>query len=1006
MKNILALILSLVTTQIFAQCISTFPYTENFEKFRKTSTTASCDATQAGDTANRWVQDPNDNGEWRADTSGTPSIGTGPGATDTTSGNGSGKDYNPGTLNGIYMYTEGTSTTSCANAVVNLLSPCFDFSATGKFYKLTFAYHMFGAGMGTLFVDIYDNGVWTNVWGLAGNRGEKWQVANVELGKYKGSNIQLRFRSVMGANFLTDMAIDDIKISEYYPSDYDAELIGSQRYVNEYTYFTSRQSQTYELNSTVRNNGYKEITGVKVIATCGSYQDTLVLDTIAPFSFKMARFPKKLNPVDTATQRVIHFETYLNQNDTIKNQSNDIGSGLTDSTFARDPGVNTGGIGFNGGVGEIGQMFYLKNKDTLSSVTFYLASPTAGDSVRVHLYTFGTAPGSLISSTPSVALRAGGNAYNLRFPCEQFLDTGKYFISVEQRNTNNMSLGYTTNFYTPQTVFFGNAAGWTESGASNFFIALLLRMEFGKIILPEVKFNVTKDSICQGESLLIRASGASSYAWLPSNSVPNPNSFQNLVSPNATYTYQVRGTNSCGLSKTNSFTLKVKESPSYTVTPDTTICANKPIVLSAKGGNSYQWIGGPANTSWSVNPPTGTTYSVKIDSTNGCSRTVNVKVDVDHAVVQVNNDTTICESSALTLKASGLASYKWLSGPATPDYTVYPTFSRSYIITGKNARGCDAMDSVRVTVIPGPTISLTNDTAVCFGNRITLVAGGGVAYQWHGGPTTTEWNFLPFSDGYRFVTVTAPNNCSKTDSVWVKVAAFPILNAGNDTTICEGGQVLLNARSNENVAYSWQHGPNTASSNEKPKSSITYKVKATNTSGCFTEDSLRATVNPLPKASFTWVQNGKQITLSNKSQHHDNLIWKLGDGNSASAEGFVHTYSADGNYTITLIASNDCGNDTMKLDIVVNTASAPSAEEAGFLFYPQPVHHVLHIQKPDFVRSEHKMFLYDVRGMAVMEWNAGTDNPTVVNLNSLASGVYFLHIHTDRGSFVQKVIRE
>jgi hypothetical protein len=109
MKSRLSLLLFLSfcffgALDIQAQCISSFPYTYNFENFTNFQTDASCDLAVAGDTADGWLQDLSDNADWRADTSGTPSIGTGPGSTDSTNGEGIGKDYSPGTLKGVYLY--------------------------------------------------------------------------------------------------------------------------------------------------------------------------------------------------------------------------------------------------------------------------------------------------------------------------------------------------------------------------------------------------------------------------------------------------------------------------------------------------------------------------------------------------------------------------------------------------------------------------------------------------------------------------------------------------------------------------------------------------------------------------------------------------------------------------------------------------------------------------------------------------------------------------------------
>ena len=88
MKKPLLITLLLVSGHVmgYAQCIDSFPYVFDFETFTTLQTTESCDANTVGASASGWTQDANDDGDWRADTAGTVSIGTGPGSTDTTNG--------------------------------------------------------------------------------------------------------------------------------------------------------------------------------------------------------------------------------------------------------------------------------------------------------------------------------------------------------------------------------------------------------------------------------------------------------------------------------------------------------------------------------------------------------------------------------------------------------------------------------------------------------------------------------------------------------------------------------------------------------------------------------------------------------------------------------------------------------------------------------------------------------------------------------------------------------
>lgn len=78
---------------------------------------------------------------------------------------------------------------------------------------LEFYYHMYGAQMGELNVEIStNNGVsWTPVWTLSGNQGNQWRKATVDLQPYNNGTTRIRFRGVTASN-TSDMALDALYI--------------------------------------------------------------------------------------------------------------------------------------------------------------------------------------------------------------------------------------------------------------------------------------------------------------------------------------------------------------------------------------------------------------------------------------------------------------------------------------------------------------------------------------------------------------------------------------------------------------------------------------------------------------------------------------------------------------------------------------------------------------------------------------------------------------------------
>jgi hypothetical protein len=186
--------------------VVTLPYAEDFELFTMCDTSANCEYDVCQLSAG-WLNDDNlinDNIDWRINAGPTPNAA----ATGTT---GPQMDYKPGTAIGQYAYLEATG---CHGKQANLLSPCIDLASYGT-AELSFAYHMFGSGMGSLHVDVFSNGSWVNnvAPAITGDQGNNWVVATVSLTQFAGQVVTVRLRGITGTTDESDIAIDDVNVS-------------------------------------------------------------------------------------------------------------------------------------------------------------------------------------------------------------------------------------------------------------------------------------------------------------------------------------------------------------------------------------------------------------------------------------------------------------------------------------------------------------------------------------------------------------------------------------------------------------------------------------------------------------------------------------------------------------------------------------------------------------------------------------------------------------------------
>ena len=138
---------------------------------------------------------------WRKDNLGTGSSGTGP------------VNGQPSLDGDYYLYCE---TSGQYNMVANLHSSCVDLS-TFTAPAFVFGYHMLGATMGTLNVDVSTDGgtTWVNEWTATGDQGSAWLEGIIDLStSYAGQLVQVRMNYTSGTSFTGDCAIDFLRFME------------------------------------------------------------------------------------------------------------------------------------------------------------------------------------------------------------------------------------------------------------------------------------------------------------------------------------------------------------------------------------------------------------------------------------------------------------------------------------------------------------------------------------------------------------------------------------------------------------------------------------------------------------------------------------------------------------------------------------------------------------------------------------------------------------------------
>lgn len=123
-------------------------------------------------------------------------------------------------------------------------------------------------------------------------------------------------------------------------------------------------------------------------------------------------------------------------------------------------------------------------------------------------------------------------------------------------------------------------------------------------------------TICEGESQLLQATGATTYSWSPGASLSDPNSSAPIASPIESTAYVVTGVDQNGCEDTDSLVLEVVPRP-VTDILGINFCEEESIQLTASGGETYLWSTGETTETISVFPTTPTLY-IATASVGGC----------------------------------------------------------------------------------------------------------------------------------------------------------------------------------------------------------------------------------------------------------------------------------------------------------------------------------------------------------------------------------------------------
>ena len=387
----------------------------------------------------------------------------------------------------------------------------------------------------------------------------------------------------------------------------------------------------------------------------------------------------------------------------------------------------------------------------------------------------------------------------------------------------------------------------------------------------------------------------------------------------------------------------------------------------SEDADSYLWDFGDGNSSTEENPvhtyATDGDYDVILTATNECgdntfSGTVTISL-VPVASFETAQEPTDCATFVLDFESTSTNnpdSYLWTfeggdpatSTDANPSVTYSDAGTFDVVLTVSNVNGSDTMtmeDYVSVLDDPISAYTYSED-----GLTVTFVDGSldADAYSWDfgDGNSSTEQNptHTYANEGIYEVELTVTNECGSHTSTQTINNYTPVsANFSSDITDgCASLMVQFNDESTQNVTqwlWTFEGGTPATSTEENPtvmyetagQFDVVLTVSHPESSETITLTNYIA-VTDVPITSFEYFDDILDVDFTNTTVEGTTYLWDFGDGNTSTEESPSHAYADEGEYEVTLTATNECGTTMTTETLTINalpTAGFDAENQSG-----------------------------------------------------------------------------
>lgn len=324
-----------------------------------------------------------------------------------------------------------------------------------------------------------------------------------------------------------------------------------------------------------------------------------------------------------------------------------------------------------------------------------------------------------------------------------------------------------------------------------------------------------------------------------------------------------------------------------------------------------------------------------------------LKYDIPNPIAHlISGPSEICEGQIVTYSAlsTGSSTYSWnitngtiISGQGTNEVIVKWLKDGQGIVKLTKTNSLNYKDYllIYVTVKPSPEVNIgvvQNCKEVKFIDTSTNL----VSRFWDFGDGDTSNlpdinHFYSLAGKYQVkLKVINSDGCTDSSLHTIIIPDSVTADFGIDSDVCVNENITIFNRSINTDSYFWDLGDSRTSIIKNP---IAYNYTMPGTyhvrliasgAGCKDSISKTVTVNPNPKADFSFIKQCKGARFKDSSENTINRIWDFGDGNTSKLTEISHIYAFSGSYQVKLKVLNEheCADSIIKTIIIPDSINA------------------------------------------------------------------------------------